>query len=86
MRIPAIRSRQGKDAPGGAYSYVIHGRMIAGVAMVAYPAEWGTSGVMTFVVNHNGKVYQKDLGKNSAAIGAKMTTFDPGAGWKEVTR
>jgi Protein of unknown function (DUF2950) len=81
-----ILSRQGKDAPGGAYNYVINGRMIAGFAMVAYPAEWGTSGVMTFIVSHNGKVYQKDLGKNSTAIGAKMTTFDPGAGWKEVTR
>jgi hypothetical protein len=81
-----ILSRQGKDAPGGAYSYVINGRMIAGFAMVAYPAEWGTSGVMTFIVSHNGKVYQKDLGKNSADIAAKMTTFDPGAGWKEVTR
>ncbi len=81
-----ILSRQGKDAPGGAYSYVINGRMIAGFAMVAYPAEWGTSGVMTFIVSHNGKVYQKDLGQSSTAIGAKMTTFDPGAGWKEVAR
>ena len=58
--------------------------MIAGFAMVAYPAEWDKTGVMTFIVNHNGKVYQKDLGKNSTAIGAKMTSFDPGAGWKEV--
>jgi hypothetical protein len=81
-----ILSRQGKDAPGGAYSYVINGRMIAGFAMVAYPAEWGKSGVMTFIVSHNGKVYEKNLGKDSTAIGAKMTTFDPGAGWKEVAR
>jgi hypothetical protein len=81
-----ILSRQGKNAPGGAYSYVINGRMIAGFAMVAYPAEYGNTGVMTFVVSHNGKVYEKDLGKGSAAIGAKMTTFDPGAGWKEVPR
>ena len=56
--------------------------MIAGFAMVAYPAEYGKSGVMTFVVSHNGKVYEKNLGKDSAAIGAKMSTFDPGAGWK----
>ena len=63
---------------------VINGRMIAGFAMVAYPAEYGKSGVMTFVVSHNGKVYEQDLGKDSAAIGGKMTTFDPGAGWKEV--
>ena len=79
-----ILTRQGKDAPGGPYNYVINGRMIAGFAMVAYPADYGRSGVMTFIVSQNGKVYQKDLGRNSTAIGAKMTAFDPGAGWKEV--
>ncbi len=79
-----ILTRQGKNAPGGAYNYVINGRMIAGFAMIAYPAEFGRSGVMTFIVSHNGKVYEKDLGKDSAAIGAKMSTFDPGAGWKAV--
>jgi hypothetical protein len=79
-----ILTRQGKSAPGGAYSYVINGRMIAGFAMVAYPAQYGESGVMTFIVSHNGKVFEKDLGQNSAETGAKMTTFDPGAGWKEV--
>jgi hypothetical protein len=79
-----ILTRQGKNAPGGAYNYVINGRMIAGFAMVAYPAEFGRTGVMTFIVSHNGKVYQKDLGKDSAAIGTKMSTFDPGTGWKEV--
>ena len=81
-----ILTRQGKNAPGGTYNYVINGRMIAGFAMVAYPAEYGRSGVMTFIVSHNGKVYEKNLGKDSTAIGAKMTTFDPGAGWKEVAR
>ena len=81
-----ILTRQGKDAPGGAYNYVINGRMIAGFAMVAYPAEYGKGGVMTFIVSHNGKVYEKDLGKNSAAIGANMSVFDPGKGWKEVAR
>jgi len=80
-----ILTRQGKNAPGGAYSYVINGRMIAGFAMVAYPAKWGNSGVMTFIVSHNGNVYEKDLGKDSTAVGAKMSTFDPGAGWKMVT-
>ena len=58
--------------------------MIAGFAMVAYPARFGDSGVMTFIVSHNGKIFEKDLGKDSAEIGAKMTAFDPGAGWKEV--
>jgi hypothetical protein len=81
-----ILTRQGQHAPGGAYSYVINGRMIAGFAMVAYPAEYGQSGVMSFLVSHNGKVYERDLGEQSAQIGAKMTTFDPGAGWKEVPR
>ena len=81
-----ILTRQGKSAPGGAYNYVINGRMIAGFAMVAYPADYGNSGVMTFIVSHNGKVYEKNLGKDSAAIGARMSAFDPGAGWKEVTR
>jgi hypothetical protein len=54
--------------------------------MVAYPAAYGETGVMTFIVNHNGKVYEKDLGKPSAQLGAKLTAFDPGAGWKEVPR
>jgi hypothetical protein len=79
-----ILTRQGNSAPGGAYSYIINGRMIAGFAMVAYPAQYGDSGVMTFMVSHNGKVFEKDLGKNSAAVGAELTAFDPGAGWKEV--
>ena len=79
-----ILTRQGKSAAGGAYSYVINGRMIAGFAMVAYPAQYGESGVMTFIVSHNGKIFEKDLGKNSTEIGAKLTAFDPGAGWKEV--
>jgi len=58
--------------------------MIAGFAMIAYPAEYGGSGVMSFIVSHNGKIYEKDLGKKTEDIGAKMTAFDPGAGWKEV--
>jgi len=79
-----ILTRQGKSALGGAYSYIINGRMIAGFAMVAYPAQYGDSGVMTFIVSNAGKIYQKDLGKGTADIGAKMTVFDPGPGWKEV--
>ncbi len=79
-----ILTRQGSHAPGGAYSYVINGRMIAGFAMIAYPAEYGQSGVMTFIVSHNGKVYEKDLGKHSTALAARIATFDPGAGWEEV--
>jgi hypothetical protein len=72
-------TRQGPGAPGGAYSYVINGRMVAGFAAVAYPADYGRSGVMTFIVNQSGKVYEKNLGPKAAAV----TTFDP-AGWTEV--
>jgi len=79
-----ILTRQGKNAPGGAYSYVINGRMVAGFAMVAYPAVYGETGVMTFMVNSAGKIYEKNLGKATTEIGARTTTFDPGAGWKAV--
>ena len=56
--------------------------MVAGFAMVAYPASYGESGVMTFIVNSAGKIFEKDLGPNTAAIAEQMTTFDPGPGWK----
>jgi hypothetical protein len=79
-----ILTRQGKSATGGAYNYVINGRMIGGFAMVAYPDRYGESGVMTFIVNHNGRVFEKNLGKNSTGIGEKTNTFDPGTGWHEV--
>lgn len=79
-----ILTQQGKNTPGGAYHYVINGRMIAGFAMVAYPDKYGETGVMTFVVSHNGQVYEKDLGKETASIGAQMTAFDPGTGWKKT--
>jgi hypothetical protein len=79
-----VLTRQGKNALGGPYSYVINGRMIAGFAMVAYPAAYGDTGVMTFIVSHAGQIYQKDLGKNSTSLGAAMTTFDPGPGWQKV--
>jgi hypothetical protein len=79
-----ILTRQGKNAPGGAYNYIINGRMIAGFALVAYPARFGESGVMTFMVSNNGRIYERDLGRNSTAIGLSMTTFDPGPGWKEI--
>ena len=79
-----ILTRQGKSAPGGAYSYVINGRMVAGFGDGRLPGEYGESGVMTFIVNSAGKIFEKNLGKNTAAIAAKMTTFDPGPGWKEA--
>jgi hypothetical protein len=60
--------------------------MIAGYAMVAYPSQYGETGVMTFIINHNGKIYEKNLGKNSKSIGEKMLSFNPDKSWKEVIR
>jgi len=76
-----ILTRQGKHAPGGRYNYIINGRMIAGFALVAWPAEWGNTGVMTFIVNQQGKVYQKNLGPNTAKIAKAITTYDPDDTW-----
>jgi hypothetical protein len=80
-----ILTQQGKNAPGGAYNYVINGRMIAGFAMIAYPSDYGVNGVMTFIVNHNGLVYQRDLGPNTAKLAPGIKSFDPGKGWTVVT-
>jgi len=79
-----ILTRQGKHAPGGKYNYIINGRMIAGFALVAWPAEWRNSGVMTFIVNQQGKVYQKNLGPGTAKIAAAMTAYDPDDTWTLV--
>jgi hypothetical protein len=79
-----ILKAQGKDAPGGAFDYLVNGRMILGFAMLAYPAQYGSSGIMSFMVNQNGVVYQKNLGKESAKIAASMTFFNPDPGWKKV--
>jgi hypothetical protein len=79
-----ILTRQGRSAPGGAYNYLINGRMIAGFAMVAYPDVYGESGVMTFIVSHSGKIYQKDLGPATRKLAAAMTVYNPDASWKIV--
>jgi len=75
---------QGPGASGGALDYVVRGRMIGGFAAIAYPAKYGSSGVMTFIVNHDGVVYQKDLGPQTATRAAAITKFDPGQGWTAV--
>jgi hypothetical protein len=77
-----ILTRQGKSAPGGKYDYIINGHMIGGFALVAWPAEYGHSGIMTFIVNQQGKVYQKDLGPNTGKLAAKMKTYDPDPTWQ----
>jgi hypothetical protein len=79
-----ILTAQGKNAEGGAYSYIVEGRMIGGFGLVAYPARYRSTGVMTFIVNHDGVVYEKDLGKNTVTIAEKMTVFDPDRTWKRV--
>jgi len=80
-----ILKAQGPSAPGGAYSYLINGRMIGGFALVAYPAVYGSSGVMTFIVNQQGKVYQKNLGPGSDKIAQAMTIYNPDDSWERVT-
>lgn len=72
---------QGKDAPGGAASYMTDGKLTKGFALIAYPAEYRNSGVMTFIVGKNGQVYQKDLGPNTASIAANMKEFNPDKTW-----
>jgi hypothetical protein len=79
-----ILTRQGLHAPGGKYSYIINGNMIAGYALVVYPEKWGNTGVMTFIVNQQGRVYQKNLGANTAKIAATMAEYDPDPTWKLV--
>jgi hypothetical protein len=79
-----ILTRQGKHALSGKYNYIINGRMIAGFALVAWPAEWGKTGVMTFVVNQSGVVFQKNLGPKTAKIARAITTYDPDGSWLPV--
>jgi hypothetical protein len=79
-----ILTRQGPMAAGGEVDYVVHGKMIGGFALVAYPAEYGNSGVMTFVVNYAGTVFQKDLGERTAKLAERMTSFNPDQTWKKV--
>ena len=79
-----ILTAQGPDAPGGAYSYVINGNMVAGFALVAWPAEYAVSGVMTFVVNQNGIVYEKDLDLKTDETAKSMTTYDPDTTWSRA--
>jgi hypothetical protein len=79
-----ILTRQGPAAAGGTLDYVVNGKMIGGFALVAWPAEYGNSGVMTFIVNHNGTVYEKDLGERTAQRAEGMTVFNPDDTWKKV--
>ena len=79
-----ILLKQGPNAPDGAYDYVVGGHMIGGFGLLAYPARYGESGVMTFIMNHDGVVYQKDLGPATPRAAAAIQAFDPDPTWKRV--
>lgn len=76
-----ILTRQGKNAPGGAYDYIINGNMIGGFGLIAWPAEYDETGVMTFIVNQQGRVYQKDLGNKTGEMAEDMKIYDPDKTW-----
>ena len=79
-----ILTRQGKNAPGGKYNYIINGNMVGGFALVAFPSNWGKSGVMAFIVNQQGKVYQKNLGPETAKIAEAIKSYNPDRTWTPV--
>jgi hypothetical protein len=79
-----ILTRQGKNAPGGAKNYIASGKMTEGFAFIAYPAEYMSSGVMTFIVDQDGVVYQKDLGKKTSVLAKDMKTYNPNSTWQKA--
>ncbi len=79
-----VLKSQGKNAEGGTFDYVVNGRMVLGFAMVAYPAKYRASGVMTFVVNQNGVIYQKDLGRGTDRLAGELKQYNPDASWKKL--
>ncbi|HTQ85261.1 MAG TPA: DUF2950 domain-containing protein [Candidatus Solibacter sp.] len=81
-----ILKAQGPSAPGGKFSYLLNGHMIAGFALVAFPAEWGNSGVMTFIVNTQGRVYEKNLGPKTAELAPAMREYNPDPTWMLVPK
>jgi len=78
-----ILTSQGDAASGGSYDYSVNGKLIGGFAVVAYPAHYGSSGIMSFIINHDGVVYEKDLGKDTAKVASSLNTFNPDASWKK---
>ena len=80
-----ILKGQGKNAEGGSYNYVVKGKMLLGFALLAYPAQYGNSGIMTFIVSQEGTIYEKNLGKNTRLLAEKLKIFDPDKTWKNVS-
>jgi hypothetical protein len=79
-----ILTAQGENANGGAYSYIIKGRMVSGFALLAWPINYGQSGVKSFIISHDGKVYEKDFGPNTPALVKRVKIFDPDKSWQKV--
>jgi DUF2950 family protein len=79
-----ILTSQGRHAPGGTKNYIVDGKMSAGFAFVAYPVEYSSSGVMTFIVDQSGTIYEKDLGSNTTKLAQAMTAYDPDSTWRKV--
>jgi len=79
-----VLNAQGKDAPGGAFDYMVKNKMIGGFALIAYPARYGASGIMTFIINHNGVVYEKDLGPKTESLVLATKVFNPDKTWQTV--
>jgi hypothetical protein len=79
-----ILTRQGPGAPGGAYDYLVKGKMIGGFGLLAFPAEYGNSGIVTLLVNHDGTVFQKDLGPKTARLARRIESFAPDQTWTKV--
>lgn len=79
-----VLKSQGPDAAGGAVDYVVNGKMIGGFAMIAWPAQYGVSGIRSFIINHTGMVYYRDLGAGTAAQAGQITRFNPDKSWRQV--
>ena len=80
-----LLTSQGPHAPGGAYDYVAHGKLFGGFAVIAWPVRYGDTGIKSFMVSHDGQVYERDLGPDGAKKAAAMKSFDPGPGWTKVS-
>ncbi|WP_258874129.1 DUF2950 domain-containing protein [Cupriavidus taiwanensis] len=79
-----LLTSQGSHAPGGAYDYVVNGKLFGGFAVIAWPVQYGDTGIKSFMVSHDGRVFEKDLGQDGAAKAVATKSFDPGPGWAEV--
>jgi hypothetical protein len=80
-----LLTQQGVNAPGGPYNYLVRGKLVGGFGVMAWPVRYGDTGVMSFIINHDGQIYEQDLGRDSARKAAAAKSFDPGPGWRRVS-